>query len=127
MGDLCAQYLFHSLAQFEAAVCVPGHPMQALLTFVLSVRRNPRTRRTLHAVNVLVTSGARWPRWLHTLLCSAFTLYCTLRREAVPRARQPVLTDSLEVDIPIRVVRELQRHGIRWMTERHRFSLKALG
>ena len=127
LGQLCAQYFVRSLAEFEAAVCVPSHPLQTVLIHLLAMRQNRRSRRTLSHVNRVLTTVRRWPRWLTDLMQSGFALYCLCRRAAAPRNRQPVVSHVVNVDIPMRVVRVLQRHGIRWMTERHRFSIAALG
>lgn len=121
------QLLLSNTIQFELAICIPHHNLRLVMLHTLGLRQNRRSRRSLRDLDNAMSSLTVRPRWVMEALRLGFSLYCGYRRMACPWKPQPLVADSTQVDLPRRVVHLLQRHGVHWMTERHRFSIKAQG
>ena len=125
LGNVCGKYLCGTLWDFETAICIPHHPLRAVVRLVMASRRNRRTRRLLSTLDDAMVQDDPRPRWVREVLRLSYAVYCSLRRMAVPRGLQPTVADTFHVDIPQRVARLLTRQGVTWMTEQQHYSLKA--
>ena len=102
LGKLCAACDIRDQSHFDVTVAQPGHPLQELLQFTMSLRVNRHTRRTLTDVSTACRLAKR-PRWLSVLLQESYGLYRTFRAAAAPSRRAPA------AGVPSPLSRQVQR------------------
>ena len=85
LGAVCGAYLFETFEDFLNGVRVPGHPIQAVVKFVLDVRVYRRYRQNFAMVESQLVAR-RYTRGVNVLLQRSYGMYCALRGQAVPRA-----------------------------------------
>ena len=108
---------------FVHLVLIRGHPLEAVLQFALSMRRNRRTRRSLADVHLVLRGEGLFPRWLRDVLNRSFSLYCLLRALAAPQLSRPSAEVLHGPHLSHRLRRLLATPGLFWESRASRASL----
>ena len=129
LGDAAAALYAPTYPDFVYLLAVANTPLLPFVEVALALRRNRRTRRGAQAVLGALVASVEMPRWVHTLLQSAYALYVVARLEAVPREpqAQPYVAGPGVPSLSVWMLRRLRTMGMRWMTPALRRSLKERG
>ena len=122
LGEVAVGILYHTAADFLDAFRRED-AVSAFVHLILSSRQNRRTRHTYDEALHTARTSAVLPRWLHDVIGAAFATYCVVRRSAAPNEPRPRVVPHGGMQIPRRVQRILQRHGVMGQTHSDRRNM----